>query len=252
MNPITPDTDTKMNSMSTSTRTYIGAVIAAGAVVLVTFAPREIANPMLALTFLAAMLVASLFKLRIPLGDGHSTLSMAAVVDFAVLMTSGVELAVVIAASGALVQCSINVRRRQPWYRTAFSVAAVVLTVGSAGLIWQGLGGAGASGVALVLPLAAASVAYFAINSGLVAAAIALSNGSPVFGYWQAHFLRMAPSCFLAAGLVGGITLAMAPDAYLLLLAAAVPTAVFHFAHAEWFSRVAARMTIQSNIPAHI
>ena len=240
--------------MLLSTRTYIGAVMAAGAVVLVTFAPREIANPTLALTFLAAMLVVSLFKLRIPLGDGGSTLSMAYVVDFAVLVTSGADLAMAIAAAGVLVQCTVNVGRRQPWYRTAFSVAAIVLAVRGAGWAWQvaGGGGEGLIGLTIVLPLLIAALPYFAINSGLVATAVALSNGSSPFRCWQAHFLRTAPSCFVAAGLVASLHVAMVPNGYLLLVAAAIPTMVCHLAHARWFERVAARMSFHGHIPASV
>jgi hypothetical protein len=250
MNPLTRDTDKQENLMSTSTRTFIGAVIAAGAVALVAGAPREIPQPLLALTFLAAMLVVSLFKLRIPLGHGQATLCMAYVVDFAVLVTSGAELAMVIAAVGVLVQCTINVRRRQPWYRTAFSVAAVVLAVRSAGFIWEATGGSSASGLAIVLPLAAAAVPYFAINSGLVATAIALSNGLNPFRCWRENFLRTAPSCFVAAGVVASATVALTPDAYLLLVAVALPMAITHAAHAQWFRRVAERMAYQPRVVA--
>jgi hypothetical protein len=235
--------DKDMPTMSTTTRTYIGAVIVAGAVALVAGAPREVAHPTLALAFLTAMLLVSVFKLRVPLGRGASTLSMAYVVDFAVLVTAGPALAMMIAAVGVLVQCTLNVRTRQPWYRTAFSVATVALAVRSAGFLWQGLGGEGQSGVAMVLPLGLAAVPYFAINSSLVATAVALSSGLSPFRCWRDHFLRTAPSCFLAAGIVAGLSIALAPDAYLLLVAAAVPTAILHAVHARWFERVAARLT---------
>jgi hypothetical protein len=228
--------------MSLSTRLYIGAVIAAGALLLGTFAPHDVAQPALALTFLAAMIIVSLFKLRLPLGDGHSTMSMAFVVDFAVLATAGADLAMVIAAVGTLVQCTVNVRRRQPWYRTAFSVATVVLAVRSAGLVWASLGGsvAAASGAGAVLPLIVAAVPYFAINTGLVAAAIALSNGTSPVGCWRQHFLGTAPSVFAAAAVVAGVELAMTPDAYGLLVAAAVPMALCHLAYVVRFRRLAA------------
>jgi hypothetical protein len=227
--------------MSLSTRLYIGAVIAAGALVLGTFAPRELSQPVLALTFLAAMIVVSLFKLRLPLGDGHSTMSMAYVVDFAVIATAGADLAMVIAAVGVVVQCVVNARRRQPWYRTAFSVATVVLAVRTAGLVWAAFGGSDAPmGLAAVLPLAAAAVPYFLINSGLVAAAIALSNGTSPVRLWSQHFLSTAPSVFAAAAVVAGIEIAMTRDAYMLLASAAIPMAICHFVYSVWFRRLSA------------
>ena len=227
--------------ISVSTRLYIGAVIAAGALVLGAFAPRELPQPLLAATFLAAMIVVSLFKLRLPLGDGHSTMSMAYVVDFAVIATAGADLAMAIAAVGVLVQCTLNVRRRQPWYRTAFSVAAVVLAVRTAGLVWAALGGSVelASGAAAVLPLVVAAVPYFAINSGLVATAIALSNGMSPLRFWSQHFLSTAPSVFVAAALVAISEVAMTPGAYGLLVATAVPMALCHLLYAVRFRKLA-------------
>ena len=227
--------------MSLSTRLYIGAVIAAGTLVLATFAPRELAQPMLAATFLAAMIVVSLFKLRLPLGDGHSTMSMAYVVDFAVIATAGADLAMVIAAVGTAVQCTVNVRRRQPWYRTAFSVATIALSVRTAGLVWAAFGGSvdSPAGVGAVLPLVAAAIPYFAINTGLVAAAIAMSNRTSTLRTWSQHFLGTAPSVFAAALAVAIVEVAMTPDAYVLLVAAAVPMALCHMAYSIWFRKLA-------------
>jgi hypothetical protein len=226
--------------MSLTTRLYVGAVTLAGALILTAFSPGELPAPPLVLAFLAAMIVVSLFKLRLPLGHGQSTMSMAYVVDFAVIATSGVDLAMAIAALGVLVQCTINVRRRQPWYRTAFSVATVVLAVKAAGLTWAALGGSvEASGAAAILPLVGAAVPYFAINTGLVAAAIALSSGTSPFRCWSQHFVGTAPSVFAAAAVVAGIEVAMTRDAYLLLASAAGPMALCHLIYAMMFRRTA-------------
>jgi hypothetical protein len=150
---------------------YVGAVIGAGTAVLVVFAPRTLPNLATVAIFLASMLLVSLFKLRIPIGRGPWTISMAYVVDFVVIVNAGADLAMVIAAAGVLVQCLVRVRRPQPWYRTAFSMAAVVLAVQAAGSVWSQRGD-----IAALIPLAAAVVVYFAVNGGLVAVAIALSR----------------------------------------------------------------------------
>src|SRR5687767_699051 len=119
---------------------------------------------MLAATWLAAMAVISLFKLRLPLRRGHSTMSMAYVIDFLVLVTAGADIAMVIAAAGVIVQCTVRVRRSQPWYRTAFSVATVALAVQTAGLVWSAMGGTiAAPGITTTaVPLAMSALAYFA------------------------------------------------------------------------------------------
>ena len=73
-----------------------------------------------------ATLLLSLFKLRLPLGNGVSTMSMAYVVDFVALIVEGASLAMCLGAIGVLIQCTVRVRRRQPIHRAAFSAAAVV------------------------------------------------------------------------------------------------------------------------------
>src|SRR5687768_17267009 len=187
------------------------------------------------------MLVVSLFKLRIPLGRGCSTMSMAYVVDFLVIVTAGPDVAMAIAAVGALVQCTVNVRRKQPWYRAAFSVASVALAVKSAGTTWLALGGvAGAVGPAeTALPLAAAAMVYFAVNTALVATAIAVASGTPLPALWQGHFVRTAPGYLVAATVVAGVELLMRPEIYLMLPSAAVPMIICHLAYAAWFRQLA-------------
>ena len=165
--------------MNALTKLYVAAVIGLGAVALGSFTPQDVPSPMLALTWLAAMAIVSLFKLRLPLQRGNATMSMAYVIDFVVLVTAGADLAMIVAAGGVIVQCTARVRRRQPWYRTAFSIATIALAVNTAGLIWTGLGGSIAHpGVTTTaIPLAFAAAGYFAVNSGLVLGAIALSSG---------------------------------------------------------------------------
>jgi hypothetical protein len=160
-------------------------------------------------------------------------------VDFAVLITAGADLAMAIAAVGVLVQCTVNVRRPQPWYRAAFSVATV-LSVRTAGWAWATLG-AGAAAAPL-LPLVAAAVLYFAINTGLVAGAIALSNGASPMHCWQQNFVRTPPSYLAAAAVVAGIEFATTTDPYVLLVYAALPMALCHVAYAQWFRRLLERM----------
>jgi hypothetical protein len=117
-----------------------------------------------------------------------------------------------------------------------------VLAVRTAGLVWAAFGGSSEApmGFASVVPLVAAAVPYFAINSGLVAAALALSSGVSPVRLWSQHFLSTAPSVFAAAAVVAGIEIAMTRDAYLLLASTALPMALCHFAYSVRFRRLAA------------
>ncbi len=227
--------------MTPLTKVYVGGVIAAGVVLLTGSAPREYAQPVLTAALLAAMLIVSLFKLRLPLGRGPATMSMAYVVDFLAIVALGADVAMVIAACGVLVQCLTRVRRRQPWYRTAFSVAAVTLAVRGAGVVWIALGGTiGSPAVEnTVLPLAAAALLYFGINTGLIAVAVALSNGLSPAHYWSRSFSRTAPGYLVAAGTVAAIQFFVMQDVYVMVPVAAVPMVLCHIAYAFWFRQVA-------------
>jgi hypothetical protein len=224
------------------TKLYVGAVIAAGAVLLAGSAPREYPQPALMATFVAAMTVVSLFKLRLPLGRGPATMSMAYVIDLMVIVTLGASVAMAIAAAGVLVQCLARARRRQPWYRTAFSVAAVALAVKTAAVIWAALGGSiAAPGVVTTLvPLAAAAAAYFAVNTGLVGAAVALSSGVSPAAFWCTSFVRTAPGYLVAAATVAAVQMLATREVYFILPAAAVPMILCHMLYASWFRQVAA------------
>ena len=83
----------------------------------------------------------SIFKLRLPLGNGVSTMSMAYAVDFVALIIEGANLAMFLGAIGVLIQCTVRVRRKQPIHRAAFSAAAVIIAVQVAGWGWTALGG---------------------------------------------------------------------------------------------------------------
>ena len=59
---------------SMATKAYVGGVIATGAALLIQFAPLEYPRPWLAVGLLAAALILSAFKLRLPLGRGNSSM----------------------------------------------------------------------------------------------------------------------------------------------------------------------------------
>jgi hypothetical protein len=226
------------------TARYVGTVIGTGTLVVVGNLPQDYSTPALLVTAVIAMLVVSLFKLRLPLGRGQSTMSMAYVIDFLVLVTAGADLAMAIAAAGVIVQCTVRVRVRQPWYRAAFSVAAVAMAVQAAGWTWIALGGSSAvaGSAASLIALAVAAAVYFVINSGLVAGAIALSTGTAPARCWQQNFLCTAPAYVLGGVGVAALQPMATSEALLLFEAAAMPMLVVYLAYAYWFRQAAARL----------
>jgi hypothetical protein len=220
---------------------YVGLVIAAGAGQLASFGPAAYPPATLVATLAAAMLVVSYFKLRLPLAHGNATISMAFAVDFVALLTVGADVAMIIAAAGVLVQCCTRVRRQQPLYRTAFSVAAVVISVQTAGLAWTAFGGGMTelTIVTAIAPLAAMTVAYFAVQAGLVAVALTLV-GSPAAANVQ-PLLATAPGYVLAATIAAVIVVMLRQQEYTLVPVAAVPMLACHLAYSAVFRRMAAR-----------
>ena len=204
---------------------YVAAIVLGGTWLLVQYAPRTYPQPLLALTLLLAALFLSVFKLRLPLARSNSTMSMAYAVDFAALMLSGPDLAMVMAAAGTLMQCTVRVKKRQPAHRTAFSVASVVIAVHAAGFAWRALGGSitDATVYTVVVPLSAAAMTYFAVNTMLVAGAIALSSSVSALREWNREFFWSAPAYFLSAAVAAMVALAIVNDAYVLLPLAASP-----------------------------
>jgi len=185
-------------------RAHVAIVTLAGLAVLAASFPRTPPPWGLFLFSLAASCVTSAWKINlpIPLSSG-STLSMSYAADLMALLLLGPRPAIVIAVCGVWTQCTINVKRRYPLYRTAFSMSAEAITMAATGIVYQTLGGSVTSGiVAMAEPIVASIATYFCINTGLVAGAIATSTRRRVWIVWREDFLWSAAS-FMAAGSSG-------------------------------------------------
>ena len=206
-------------------RAYVGAVIAAGAVLLVALAPRELQNPVVAAALLVTTLVLSVFKIRLPLGNGVSTMSMAHAVDFVALIVEGASLAMFLGAIGVLIQCTVRVRRRQPIHRAAFSAAAVVIAVQLAGWGWTALGGSVTTLTltTTLLPLVACAITYYIVNTSLVVGAIAVTSSVSPARAWNPEFWWSAPAYLFAAVIAGLVALAIVNGVIVLLPIVASP-----------------------------
>ena len=215
---------------------HIGMVTLAGAVLLYRFTPRTFSNPALTIALLGASLLLANFKLRLPLWRGVSTMSMACAADLLALMVLGADVAMLTSSAGVLLQCTLRVRNSQPLYRAAFSVASVAITVQAAGFIWEHLDGS-LAGPTLV-PLAATTLTYFLVNTGLVATAIGLSNGLSPFRAWYWEFFWSAPSYFLSGAAAGVVGLILIHEQYLLLPSALVPLYVSYRAYQMSLQRI--------------
>jgi signal transduction histidine kinase len=196
-------------NVSRAAQLYVAVVIAAGVVagaVAVT-APVAVPQPWLFAFLLLTACVTSAWKVNLPISLANgSTLSVSYAADLTALLLLGSPAAIVIAAASSLTQCTVNVKQRYPIYRTAFSVAAAMVTMAATGLVYQAFGGTNGpfDVAALMKPLVAAIVTCFSVNTGLVACAIALSTDRRPWQVWREDFLWSSTS-FMVAGGAGGL-----------------------------------------------
>jgi diguanylate cyclase (GGDEF)-like protein/putative nucleotidyltransferase with HDIG domain len=193
-----------MKQLPLAARLYVASVIAAGAIVMAVCLPRvDISQqPVLFVALVAIASASAALKVTLPITTSGSTMSVSYAVDFASLLLLGPHATMVVAVASAYCQCHLNNKEHNPVYRTMFSMAALVLTVESAGLALRWLGGPAAPHdlSAIARPLVGAATAYFLVNTGLVATAIALSTRHKIATTWQTNFLWSAPSYFVGAG----------------------------------------------------
>ena len=195
---------------SLAARAYVAVVVLAGITALVAGFPRELPHPPLFAVLLLLSCVTSVWKVNLPIAlASGSTLSVSYAANLMAMLLLGTRQATLIAVMGVWAQCTINIKRPYPLYRTAFSAADEALTMFATGFAYQQLGGtAGPFDLAAMpRPIVGAILTYFTVNTGLIAGAIALTTGRSLFEVWRNDFLWSASSFFVAgsAGAIGAI-----------------------------------------------
>src|SRR3954470_14399139 len=127
-----------MKELPLPARVYVCAVIAAGAGLFAAFAPYgRFDQPVLLVALLLLSSASAALKVNLPLTTSGSTMSVSYAVDFASLLLLGPHQTMVVAAASAFSQCYLNKRERNPFHRTLFSMASLVVTVEGAGLAFR-------------------------------------------------------------------------------------------------------------------
>ena len=169
---------------------YVGLVVLAGSASMAAAGAPDLSVGALPLLFwLLANLLGEILWLPAPKGRGY--LSMANAANFATLLLLPVALAVPVTAAAGLLADLIF--RRRAWYRALFNAGMCAVTVYVASEVFRRTGGSSGSLEALTsplnaLPLAAATAAYFLVNTWLVSGVIALHREHSVWTVWRESF----------------------------------------------------------------
>jgi len=218
-------------------------IVGAGTVALGDAAVRvTLANPLLFVFLLLLSGIAAVLRVAPPPAGESTSVSLASAVDFGALLLLGPHAAACIAASSAVVQCTAGETQPQRLYRTAVSVAAAVLSVEGAGVVYHLLGGtsllhlpAGILGAERAIVAAAAT--QYALNIGLVLGTSMSINGARLPDGWKDTLLWSGLGFSVGAGAASACIL-LAPGAGVLLTPlAAVPVFLVYRAHHTFTTR---------------
>lgn len=166
-------------------RPFAAIVSLAGLAVLAALIPtidvEAIAADRVVFWLCAGLAVAGeILPIRAPRGGQVEEVGISTTFGVAVLLAFGTGAAAAVFAFASLVGDVVN--RKSPW-KTAFNLAQYVLSVSAAGAVYVLLDGPSVMSVAVLWPLALASLAFLAVNDGLTSTAIALTLGVPIRSY---------------------------------------------------------------------
>ena len=221
---------------------YVTLVVLTATVVLFVGIPRAtFSQPLLFIALLLGSTTAAVMRIHLPLASGQATMSMSYFTDFLSLVLLGPHEAMIVAGVSAATQCAVGRKGRSSLRQALFSSATLILTVQSAGLVAERLGGFALHGTLHEIgkPFAGGAVTFFLVNSWLVATAVALSRGRSIAATWQDDFLWAGPAYFVAAGTATFAAWVMSSgDGWLVLFAAALLALTFH-SYRVYFGKVA-------------
>jgi len=190
--------------LSKKATTYITCVLAAGLFLLA----YELANfhsDNLArfLVFFGITLGASGLKVRLP--GLESSISVHFLFVLAAVAQLSLPEVLAAGASGAVVQCHWRAQKRPKWIQTTFSAAAGVLAFSAAYATchWALLR---SPDVGLLGQVTLASMVLFVVNTGTIAAVIALTQDQSPWAVWKACYVWCLPYYLMGAALVAGMS----------------------------------------------
>ena len=229
----------RFSQLPLGARLLIAACVAAATLLMAAVAvwPRH-SGVFLAL--LATAFLSSVFKLRLPTTKQRATLSASFVIAFVSLLSLGAHATTFVAAAGALSQSLFGGKRANPAHRTLFNVACFVITIEASGWVYMAFGGSTGhlEWPSAVTPLAAATIVYFLVNSGLVALAVSLSTAQSASRVWQQEFLWSGPNYFVGASVATAFVVLIDKGLWQFLPLTALPIYLTYRAYTSYAGRL--------------
>lgn len=140
--------------------------------------------------FIIITMAAESLSIELPRGVN---ISVGFTIDLVCLIIMGPYVAIWISVLSELLM--FETLRGKPFYKTLFNCSGLVLSVWLAGWVYLALGGTlDFFPVPSVLPLAAAALTYFFVNSSALTISLALTQGSAPWGIWTNITQGVAPS----------------------------------------------------------
>jgi diguanylate cyclase (GGDEF)-like protein/putative nucleotidyltransferase with HDIG domain len=187
-------------SLSRAARTYLVLVYLSGLASILTawwIGPRPLSyGPML----IGLLLSVASARFMVPL-PVFGSVSFAFTFVFATLILLGVPIGALAAALAGVAASLLRRHRRPPLHRTLFNAACLAFSCTASGAAFHLAGGRPGpldlthQWLALLLAIAT----FFIANTLLVAAAVSLTDGLPLFRNWVTNFLWTGPA-YLAGG----------------------------------------------------
>ncbi len=182
-------------------RIYIALVICAGAIILADAIATATTHGLPAQWLLLAALTLFTGSFTVKLPSLTARLSVSEVFVFTSLLLFGANAATLTVALDALIM-SLRLRREiKSAQRVLFNVGAPVLAIWTSSMCFFSLLGGPLSGPiwhleAIFLPLTAAALVYFLLNSGLIAIAISFELQRTAYSIWRNNFFQLGLNYF--------------------------------------------------------
>ncbi len=192
--------------MSLKLKIYIVVIIASAIALFIYLIPSlpSLSNIWwVIIFFLAISTFAEFIPVDLPVGGG---ISIGFPIDFVLILVYGPALAMLISALGALIGETIE--RKRSWYKVIFNASQYALSAGTAGIVYQELGGViGTTNLTgYIVPALICALTYYFINSSLFVMVIHLAEGISLWSIWKTQikgivitYIALAPMGFIMA-----------------------------------------------------